>query len=77
MRLDFAERRPGINPLKGKIAAINLTAVEVYARLIDAQEVRIMHPDENLLSYYASFGYSSDLLKIRGTTSHYISKILV
>lgn len=77
MRLDFVERRPGINPLKGKIAAINLTAIEVYARLIDAQEVRIMHPDENLLDYYASFGYSSGLLKLRGTSSHYICKKLV
>ena len=77
MRLDFVERRPGINPLKGKIAAISLTAIEVYARLIDAHEVRIMNPDENLLDYYSSFGYSTKLFKIRGSTSNYLRKQFV
>ena len=58
MRLDFVERRPGINPLQGRIVPISLTAIEAYAELLGAQQVRIMDPFEDVIGYYASFGYT-------------------
>ena len=59
VRLDFIERVPGENnPLKGRVTPISTTAFEVYARLVDAAEVRIMFPDVNLIEYYSSLGYA-------------------
>lgn len=58
VRLDFIERVPHIhNPLKGRVTPITVTAYEVYARLIDAAEVRIIKPAEELITYYSSFNY--------------------
>lgn len=45
------------NPLKGRVTPIAVTAYEVYARLIDATQVRIMEPAVELVSYYRSLDY--------------------
>lgn len=66
VRLDFIERTPGhSNPLKGRVTPIAVTAYEVYARLIDASQVRIMSPAEELISYYTSLNY----IFVKGTGS--------
>lgn len=57
VRLDFIERTPGYNMLTGRIAPISITALEVFARLIEASEVRIMFPEETLIEYYSSLSY--------------------
>ena len=57
VRLDFIERVPGSNPLKGRVTPIAVTAYEVYARLIEASQVRIMSPAQELVSYYSSLNY--------------------
>lgn len=59
VRLDFIERAPiDHNPLKGRLTPISVTAYEVYARLIDAEELRIMFPDEALIDYYSSLNFT-------------------
>lgn len=58
VRLDFIERVPGANnPLVGRVTPIAVTAYEVYARLIDARQVRIISPAEALIEYYTSLNY--------------------
>ncbi len=58
VRLDFVERIPGKNnPLRGRVTPICVTAYEVYARLIDATEVRIVRPADALIEYYSSLNY--------------------
>ena len=64
VRLDFIERIPGLNnPLKGRVTPIAVTTYEVYARLIDATQVRIIRPAEELITYYTSLSY----VFVRGT----------
>jgi hypothetical protein len=64
VRLDFIERIPiNHNPLIGRVTPITVTAYEVYARLIDATEVRIIEPAQELITYYSSFNY----LFVKGT----------
>lgn len=59
VRLDFIERVPGINnPLKGRVTPIAVTVYEVYARLIDAAQVRIISPADGLIDYYTSLNYA-------------------
>ena len=59
VRLDFIERVPGANnPLTGRVTPISTTAFEVYARLVDASEVRIMFPEASVIEYYSSLGYT-------------------
>ncbi len=66
VRLDFIERVPGENnPLKGRITPITVTIYEVYARLINAEQVRIISLDEKLIAYYTSLNYTF----VRGTES--------
>jgi hypothetical protein len=76
VRLDFIERTPGQNPLTGRVTPISVTAFEVYARLIDASEVRIMFPEQALIEYYSSLKYV--YVKGSGTTKNpdYLYKIL-
>lgn len=58
VRLDFIERVPGTNnPLVGRVTPIAVTAYEVYARLIDAKQVRIISPAEALIDYYTALNY--------------------
>lgn len=57
VRLDFIERASGNNQLKGRLTPITVTAYEVYARLIDAKQVRIINPDDSLITYYTTFDY--------------------
>ena len=58
VRLDFIERIPGANnPLIGRVTPIAVTAYEVYARLIDAGQVRIVSPANALIDYYTSLNY--------------------
>lgn len=69
VRLDFIERVPGVNnPLKGRVTPIAVTAYEVYARLIDAAQVRIIRPADELIDYYSSLHYS--FVKGTGTDSN-------
>lgn len=58
VRLDFIERNPvRNNPLVGRITPIAVTAYEVYARLIDAKQLRIMFPEKELINYYSSLDF--------------------
>lgn len=69
VRLDFIERVPmENNPLKGRVTPIAVTAYEVYARLIDAVQVRIMSPAEELVAYYTSLNY--EFIKGTGASSN-------
>lgn len=67
VRLDFIERTPGLNnPLKGRVTPIAVTAYEVYARLINASQIRIVRPAEELVNYYSSLNY----VFVKGTDSN-------
>lgn len=57
VRLDFIERVSGVNALKGRVTPIAVTAYEVYARLINASQVRIINPAQALITYYSSLNY--------------------
>ncbi|WP_347332720.1 hypothetical protein [Marinimicrobium locisalis] len=58
LRLDFIEARPkdlGPRPL---VVSETLVAYGVYARLLNASQIRIMHPiNPEVRAYYEQFGY--------------------
>ena len=59
MRLDFVEARP--RELGDRPAVFDevLVAYGVYARLINAKQIRIMHPmSDETKNYYETFGYT-------------------
>jgi hypothetical protein len=59
LRLDFVEARPKELGNRTALMAHILMAYGVYARLLDAKEVRIMHPiNDEVRDYYAAFGYT-------------------
>ncbi|ABC29650.1 conserved hypothetical protein [Hahella chejuensis KCTC 2396] len=61
LRVDFMEAAPGDNPLKGEIFRFIELAAILYARRIDAHEVRLMKPvNSDVVSYYNSQGYQYD-----------------
>ena len=58
LRLDFLEARPRALGDRPEIFLHVQLAYGIYARLVDAQSVRIMHPiNEQVQAYYESFGY--------------------
>ena len=58
VRLDFIEARPVNNPLKGRTTPIVASAMELYARLLGASEIRIIDPiNDNVRKYYQSLGF--------------------
>jgi hypothetical protein len=60
LRLDFVEASPLDLGQRPSIVEFVLLGYEVYARLMNAQEVRIMSPVNNKVrSYYQRFGYMS------------------
>lgn len=59
LRLDFVEARP--RELGGRPSVFDevLVAYSIYARIINAKSIRIMHPiNDDVKTYYESFGYS-------------------
>lgn len=59
LRLDFAEARPREIGPRIQVFAELLLTYTIYARLLNAKEVRIMHPlNEKLREYYRAFGYT-------------------
>lgn len=58
LRLDFVEARPKGLGDRGPVMAHVLVAYGIYARLLDAKEVRIMNPiNDQVRAYYEGFGY--------------------
>lgn len=56
MKLELVESHPDrAHPLKNRVFAITLRALENYALLIGAEEIRIMKPHRKLRDYYRSF----------------------
>lgn len=59
LRLDFVEARPRNLGLRPPVFEEILIAYGIYARLLNARQIRIMHPvNETVRDYYKSFGYS-------------------
>lgn len=55
LRLDFIEKNP--EPAELKVFQITLAAMSVYADLLGARELRVMHPVNNeVREYYETFG---------------------
>ncbi len=58
LRLDVVEARPQSLGERPSIFGIVLLAYGIYARLINANEIRIMNPINNdIKNYYEAFGY--------------------
>lgn len=59
LRLDFVEARPRELGARPAVFDEVLVAYGIYARLINAKQIRIMNPlNEEVKSYYSSFGYT-------------------
>ncbi|MGM8228716.1 hypothetical protein ACSV5M_19205 [Cellvibrio sp. ARAG 10.3] len=59
LRLDFIEARPKDLGPRPSVFGEVLVAYGIYARLLNAKQIRIMHPiDDGVKSYYSSFGYT-------------------
>lgn len=60
MRLDFIEKAPENNPFSKDMLGISLLAYETYARLIGAQQLRIIDPinEKVVRSYLSQGGFS-------------------
>lgn len=57
VRLDYIERFPGNNPLKGRVVPIALTVIDAYATLTDRTELRINDVAEVMIPFYEQFGF--------------------
>lgn len=58
LRLDFIEARPRNLGDRPAVFEEVLVAHGIYARLINARQIRIMHPiNDEVRAYYESFGY--------------------
>jgi hypothetical protein len=58
LRLDFVEARPKDLGPRSPVFNEILVAYGIYARMINARQIRIMHPiNEEVKDYYKSFGY--------------------
>lgn len=58
LRLDFVEARPKDLGQRPPVFDEILVAYGVYARLINAQQIRIMHPvNDAIRAFYETFGY--------------------
>jgi hypothetical protein len=58
LRLDFLEARPKELGAREPILADVLVAYSIYARMLSADEIRIMHPiNERVRLHYQAFGY--------------------
>lgn len=59
LRLDFVEARPRDLGERQSVFDEVLVAYGIYARLVNARQIRIMHPINNeVKAYYSSFGYT-------------------
>ena len=59
LRLDFVEARPRELGTRPQVFQEILLAYQVYARLLGANQIRIMHPiNETVRDYYRRFGYT-------------------
>lgn len=59
LRLDFIEARPKVLGPRQAVFGEVLVAYGIYARLLNAKQIRIMHPiDSDVRTYYSSFGYT-------------------
>ncbi|WKD50525.1 hypothetical protein [Microbulbifer spongiae] len=59
LRLDSLEAAPHNHPLRSKVLALTLLALEEYAEQIGAHEIRIMEPvNEKVRDYYSSKGFT-------------------
>ncbi len=58
LRLDLVEAQPRDLGPRPPVLPDILVAYIIYARLMDARQIRIMHPiNEDVTRYYESFGY--------------------
>lgn len=58
VRLEVLEGAPGQNnPLKGSVAFIALTALELYGTVCDSEEARIIDPVDGAIRVYEKYGY--------------------
>ena len=61
LRMDFIEARPQDLGDRPPVFAHVQLAYGIYARLLNAKSVRVMHPiNDAVKSYYESFGYVYD-----------------
>ncbi len=59
LRLDFVEARPRTLGDRPPVFDEILIAYGIYARMINAKQIRIMHPINNdVRAYYETFGYT-------------------
>lgn len=59
LRLDFLEARPKEFGPRQPVMVHILVAYGIYARLLNARQIRIMHPiNEQVRLHYQSFGYT-------------------
>ncbi len=78
LRLEFIESNPSSSPLKGRMVPINISAAELYASIIGADELRIIDPiDTKLIEYYSSFGYKYRNSSGKKHHEHYLVKAIL
>ncbi|MFK5912937.1 MAG: hypothetical protein QM484_01065 [Woeseiaceae bacterium] len=76
MRLDFIEKFTNNPAYSGSMFGVSLLAFEAYAKVIGANQLRIMNPENSkLIKYYASFGGFTYKKSLKGNP-HYLVKTI-
>jgi hypothetical protein len=76
MRLDFIEKFTNNPAYSSSMFGISLLAFEAYAKVIGANQLRIMNPENaKLIKYYSSFGGFTYKKSLKGNP-HYLVKTL-
>jgi len=57
VRLDWIERFPGDNPLRGHVIPTALTCADAYRILIGSSELRLYDVADHLIPVYREFGF--------------------
>ncbi len=74
MRLDFIEKFTKNAVFSSEMFSVSLLAYEAYGKVIGANELRIMNPEnDSLIKYYSSHGGFSYMKAAKGNP-HYLVK---
>jgi len=76
MRLDFIEKFTKNAVFSSEIFSVSLLAYEAYGKVIGANELRIMNPEnDSLIKYYSSHGGFSYMKAAKGNPHYLVTSI--
>lgn len=56
--IEYVEAAPGDHPLKGRVIPAALSALAIYAEVIEKTEIRLIEPTEALIPIYEQYGFA-------------------